>query len=105
MKQYGKCWSSGSGAIEAMLRLIETTVPIQRLWLDAVDPREVEVPVMDDNEAAVVEPILRLVFSQLIDGEGLSPEEAKRRLLRTEPFQKFPQLVQEICTTQPARAS
>jgi hypothetical protein len=92
-------------AIESMLRFIETTVPIQRLWLDAVDPREVEMPQMEDKDAAVVEPIMRLVFGQLVEGEGLSPEEAKRRLLRTEPFQKFPQLVRQMSRTQPAGSS
>jgi hypothetical protein len=91
-----------SEAIEGMLRIIETTVPIQRLWLDTVDPREVEVPPMDGSEAAAVKPIMRLVFGQLVHGEGLSPEEAKRRLLRTEPFQRFPQLIEEIHATTPS---
>jgi hypothetical protein len=85
-------------AVEGMLRIIETTVPIQRLWLDTVDPREVEAS-MEGHDSAAVEPIMRLVFGQLVHGDGLSPDEARHRLLRTEPFQRFPELIANIAAT------
>ena len=85
-------------AVEGMLRVIETTVPIQRLWLDTVDPREVEAS-MDGHDSAAVEPVMRLVFGQLVHGDGLSPDEARHRLLRTEPFQRFPELIANIAAT------
>lgn len=92
------CGSDLQAAIEGMLRIIEATVPVQRIWLDTVDHGDVEVP-STDNDSAAVEPIMRLVFGHLVTSEGLSPPEAKRRLLRTEPFQRFPQLVENVAAT------
>jgi hypothetical protein len=83
-------------AVEAMLRIIEETVPVQRIWLDAVERGDVAAPAGGSAEAAAVEPVIRLIFAQLVDVEGLSAAEAQRRLLRTEPFQKFPELVAKL---------
>jgi len=88
-----------SESIEGMLRIIEATVPVQRIWLDAVDRGDIEVQVTGSDESDAIAPVMRLVFGHLVAGEGLSLVEAKRRLLRTEPFQKFPQLVEEIAAT------
>ena len=88
-----------SESIEGMLRIIEATVPVQRIWLDVVDRGDVDVQGTGSEESDALAPIMRLVFGHLIAGEGLTAVEAKRRLLRTEPFQKFPQLVEEIAAT------
>jgi len=79
--------------VEAMLRIIEDTVPVQRIWLDAVERGDVAAPVADGAEAAI-EPVMRLMFAQFVGRDGMSPADAKQRLLRTEPFQKFPHLVE-----------
>ena len=92
-------------AVEGMLQIVEATVPVQRIWLDTVDRGDVDVPRADADESTAVEPILRLVFNHMVHGDGLSPAEARRKLLRTEPFQKFPQLVENVVAAiQPAGA-
>ena len=79
--------------ILALLRLIEETVPVQRIWLDTAEDKE--TPRTDfagaaDNE---VMETLSSMFEALVKFRGLSPTEARERLGRTPPFDRHLDLV------------
>ena len=94
--------SSGSlrDAIEAMLRVIEVTVPVQRIWLD-VSESEGASPVSFEGEPPEeVRAVAQSLFRQLVLHARLSPDDARARLKLTEPFQDFPSLIDSIEPTE-----
>jgi hypothetical protein len=79
--------------IKAMLRVIEETVPVQRIWLDTAENKETPRTSFEGEPNAAVVEVARVLFDDLIERKGLSVEEARRSMSRTEPFQKYPALV------------
>lgn len=82
----------------AMLRVIEETVPVQRIWLDTVENKETPRTSFEGKPTAAVIEVATILFKDLIERKGLSEEEARKSMLRTEPFQKYPTLVEQLGT-------
>lgn len=79
-------------AIAGMLRLLEETIPVQRIWLDTAEAKETpRVGFSGANEDVL--PVLRSLFRNYVLRKNYSPSEAKLRLSQTEPFNNFPDLV------------
>lgn len=79
--------------VKAMLRVIEETVPIQKIWLDTAEGKETSrVGFASEPPEAVLE-VLDTLFRDMTGRRGLSDEAAKRILLRMDPFQNYPTLV------------
>jgi hypothetical protein len=83
-------------AVEDMLRLIEETVPVQRIWLDAAERDEAHREAFQGVLEADVERVLRALYRNMVQDLRLTPDEARERLLKTEPFQNFPHLVEAL---------
>ncbi len=82
--------------INAVLRLIETTVPVQRIWLDTAENDEPPEDCTEaENENELLD-ILLAYYDALVNSSGLSPEEARRRLARTSPFDRRPDMVEAL---------
>lgn len=86
-------------SIEAMLRLLEATIPIQKIWLDVAErpdtharPFELDPPV---HVREVLEQLVRA-----LKADGVSAATARRRLLSMEPFSFYPELVEELVPAQ-----
>ena len=90
--------------IEDMLRVIEKTVPIQRIWLDVTsDASETgSSPPLSEEELA---PVLAGLWGYLRHTVGLDATEARKRLLTTEPFNSLPELVATLITKLESRGS
>jgi len=84
--------SAGPNAplVKAMLRVIEETVPVQRIWLDTAEHKETPRTGFAGEAPEAVMAVLRTLFQDMIGRKGMSVEAAKRALLSTEPFQNFP---------------
>jgi len=85
-----------AGLVKAMLRVVEETVPVQRIWLDTAENRETPRTGFEGEPNAAVIEVASVLFNDLIERKGLSVEEARRSMLRTEPFQKYPALVAKL---------
>jgi hypothetical protein len=82
-------------ALDTLLRLLEETVPVQQIWLDMAEmPREPSPP-YDGVDFSVIREDLRVLFGALV-GAGLAPGMAVARLRTLEPFNRFPELVEEL---------
>jgi hypothetical protein len=79
--------------IEAMLRVIEETVPVQRIWLDTAEERETPRTGFAGEPNSEVSAVLLVMYRTLRIRNGLSAASARERLLRTEPFNLHPALV------------
>ncbi|WP_291994172.1 ATP-binding protein [Candidatus Accumulibacter sp. ACC003] len=81
------------GDIRAMLRVIEETIPVQRIWLDTSEARETPRTGFADEPVEGVAVVLRVLFRNMIKRKGLSSKMARERLACTEPFNNYPGLV------------
>lgn len=82
--------------ILSLLRLIEETVPIRRIWLDTAEQNDTA---KGDFAAAATEDIeetLTSLFEALVEFRGINPDEARRRLARTPPFDRHPDIVDRL---------
>jgi hypothetical protein len=79
--------------VKAMLRVVEETVPVQRIWLDTAENRDTPLTGFAGEASAEVVQILKTLFDDMIGRRGMSRALAKKTLLSTEPFQKYPSLV------------
>lgn len=79
--------------ILALLRLIEETVPVQRIWLDTAEDKETPRTGFADAADSEVMEILSSMFEALVKFRGLSSIEARERLGRTPPFDRHLDLV------------
>jgi len=77
----------------AMLRIIEETVPVQRIWIDTAEQRETPRTGFAGEPTADVMNVLKIMYRNMVRLKGMSPTLARSRLLLTEPFQNFPELV------------
>jgi hypothetical protein len=84
---------SHASLIKSMLRVIEETVPVQRIWLDTAENKETPRTSFEGEPNAAVVEVAQVLFDDLIGRKGLSVEEARKSMARTEPFQKYPALV------------
>lgn len=82
--------------ILALLRLIEETVPVQRIWLDTAEDKETpRTGFAGAAESEVIE-TLSSMFQALVTFRGLSAAEARERLGRTPPFDRYLHLVSTL---------
>ena len=79
--------------VRAMLRVIEETVPVQRIWLDTAENRDTPATGFAGEPAENVIEVLRVLYADMTGRRGMSAELAKRTLLATAPFQNHPALV------------
>lgn len=79
--------------IKAMIRVIEETVPVQRIWLDTAENKETPRTGFAGEPPEAIVGVLKTLYQDMVGRRGLSPEAAKRTLMSTEPFQNFPALV------------
>ena len=85
-----------SPTIEAMLRVIEETVPVQKIWLDTTEKGELLAGSFASGQVAEIEQVLAIVYRNLRNRVGLSATIARAQLLQTEPFNCFPELVSAL---------
>lgn len=82
-----------SARIRVMLRVIEETVPVQRIWLDTTEARETPRTNFTGEPPSEVRAVLMVMYRNLVLRKGLSPQLAREQLLHTEPFNSYPDLV------------
>lgn len=83
-------------AVQAMIRVIEETVPVQRIWLDTVEAKEIPRTGFATSAPEEVLAVLSHVFCSLVLRKGMSEQRAREHLLETEPFNLYPELVMAL---------
>lgn len=90
---------AGAGLVRAMLRVVEETVPVQRIWLDTAEAKEVPMTGFSGEPPDApegVRKVLRTIYRDMVGRRGMSPEAAAKALSATEPFQNYPALVASL---------
>ena len=82
--------------ILAALRIIEETVPVQRIWLDTAEDRETPRNGLVDAPTPEILDLMNIAYTNLVEQRKLPPDEARAKLLLTAPFDRFPELVAKL---------
>jgi hypothetical protein len=82
--------------VKAMLRVVEETVPVQRIWLDTAEDKETPRGGFSGEPPENVREILLTLYEDMIGRRGMSPTLAKKTLSTTEPFQNYLNLVSSL---------
>lgn len=82
--------------IKAMLRVIEETVPVQRIWIDTAESKDTPATGFDQTPPEEVYEVLNIMYRSFVKKKGYSPASAKAQLRITEPFHAFPSLVDSL---------
>lgn len=91
--------------VRAMLRVIEETVPVQRIWLDTAEQRDTPKTGFAGEPPAAITQVLATLFQDMVGRKGLTADEARKALLSTEPFQNYPALIAALRGTTGADAA
>lgn len=89
--------------IVAMLRVLEETIPVQRIWLDTAEAKETPRTSFGGESPDAVKAILLVMYRNLLSRQNLSPAAAREKLLCTEPFNSYPDLVRSLPDEPPAK--
>lgn len=79
--------------IKAMLRVIEETIPVQRIWLDTAESKETPRTGFAGESVENISSILTVMYRSLVNRQGISPKLARESLLNTDPFNNYPELI------------
>jgi hypothetical protein len=79
-----------------MLRVIEETVPVQRIWLDTTELQETPRTGFSGASDSDVASVLSVVYQNMVQIKGVPCSEARQALLHTEPFNNYPHLVAQL---------
>ena len=83
-------------AVVAMLRLLEETVPVQRVWIDTVENGEIHKGAFEEAPSTDVQAVLNVLYRHMVETIGLDRSMARSQLLKTEPFHNHPELVEAL---------
>ena len=76
--------------------MIEETIPVQRIWLDTAESRETPRTGFAAEPEPEVRAVAQVLFRNMVRKKGLTPADARARLLRTEPFNLHPALIASL---------
>lgn len=85
-----------SELVRAMLRVVEETVPVQRIWLDTAEDKETPRTGFAGEPSAEVQKVLSTLFKDMVLRRGMGEALARSTLLATEPFQDYAALVNAL---------
>lgn len=91
-----ECAGSLLPQIKAMLRVIEETVPVQRIWLDTAENKDAPHTGFSGEPPAEVIEILTTLYRNMVLLKGMSPALARENLLHSEPFHNYPELIASL---------
>jgi hypothetical protein len=75
-------------SIEEMLTVLESTLPIQRIWLDVAERGD--LPAESRDMPADQKVVLDSLYAHMRNALGLTASEARARLLTVDPFSSYP---------------
>ena len=82
--------------VVAMLRLLEETMPVQRVWIDTLEKRNIHKGAFEGTPSTEIQAVLGVLYRHLVETVGLDRRTAQSQLLNTEPFHNHPGLIDTL---------
>ena len=87
---------NNADAVKAMIKLIEETVPIQRIWLDTEEQKDTPRNRFQGEPPENMRKVLYALFTAMTKQQGLPSDVAIEKLKNTDPFQDFETLFDDF---------
>lgn len=84
------------GDILAMLRVLEESIPVQRIWLDTAESKETPRNGFAETPDEEVLALMTGIYRGMVLRKQIAPELARQRLRQMEPFSNFPELINQL---------
>jgi hypothetical protein len=81
--------------LNALLRLLEETVPVEQIWLDTAEQSRDHAAPYAGVEFSIIKADMRRVVEFLVKS-GINRKTAIERLRSVEPFDRYPKLINEL---------
>lgn len=88
-----------SKALMSLITLIEVTVPVQRIWLEVAEGHQVSPQDQSNINSESIKELLLIAFENRLNRTSMTPAEVKSILKCVEPFNHYPELVDELPET------
>lgn len=85
--------SEHANLVRALLRIVEETVPVQRIWLDTAEAKDTPRGGFSGEPDTEVKKVLTVLFVDMVRRRNMSEEGARGVLAATEPFEQYPALI------------
>lgn len=82
-------------SINSLLKLIESTIPVQKIYVHEADDQEEQADSLGKIDMDVIKNLMKVMYENLKNG-GYSAEQAKNVLSMTEPFNSYLPLIEEL---------
>lgn len=82
--------------VRRLLALVESSVPVQRVWLDLAERPDQQSVARDALELDTVTEMATQLWRALVISRSFSAEQATSEVLRTEPFNGFPEVAETL---------
>lgn len=79
--------------VERMLRLLESTIPVHRIWLDVGEKPDAPPSTREQLPIEEVKKLASDLLERLMTGQRFSRAAAINRLRHTEPFDQYPEVL------------
>lgn len=86
----------GAPALITAFKIIEESVPVQRIWLDTAEAKETPRASSTGQASAQLVEVLRAVFDDMTIRRAMSPEAAMQALGTMDPFHNYPTLISAL---------
>ena len=84
-----------SPELNALLRLLEETVPVEQIWLDTAEQAHDHAPPYAGVEFSVIKADMRRVL-EFLEKTGINRKTAIERIRSIEPFDRYTKLINEL---------
>jgi hypothetical protein len=83
-------------SIASFFRLLENTVPVEKIWIDTVEQGELPATPFAGETRAQIRALARDLIASLMRGGGLSEQDARAQLRRMAPFDQHSEIIDEL---------
>lgn len=83
-------------SIASLFRLLEQTVPVERIWIDTVEQGELPATAFSGETREEVRALACDLLASLMNGGGLTEARARAQLRRMPPFDQHTDIIDEI---------
>lgn len=88
--------TNNSKALIALLKVIEETVPVQKIWLDTEENKELPISNFNDEPTENIKNLAKRLLDVMIHIQEKSLEESINILKVTEPFNNYQEIFDEV---------
>ena len=78
-----------------MLRLVEETVPVPLITIRESEQPDLQGQPFEDSDLDLLQKLMKQMYTNLV-AEGRSPDQAQSIILNIEPFNLYPQLIENL---------